>query len=446
MPGRTPGSRERGSASRMRRLARIAGSALAAALLAGLAAIHVSNHRVADQARAAIEGARQATPAAEAAPDDPAAALPAFAILSASPLAPPPGGTASLPWWRDLSVNSGPLADLAAATAALDRDLLRDAFLHRLAHRILTRIDRPDVASDLAFDGLKAALAIGGTGPRQDALIRLWASTDWSLTMPDPPERLQALLGHLDRALATEPRLTPALDPTLVERIRDRLRREPLSARAYAAIRTSDAAQALPPFRVDLALGADGWMVKRRSGASLATPIPGLLTADGFHRVVVPALMDLSASLDSDTWVLGETTAAGGDLTASVLALYLDDVARAWDWVHDDLDLTPATADPGTVTRMIAALGRSPGPLLRLAVAARQATLLDRGQGDDAALAALAGKLGGFRLWTAIDRRYVWLDRTELDGFPALAGAVRRFVDTAGSLPADAAGPAPALD
>ncbi len=88
----------------------------------------------------------------------------------------------------------------------------------------------------------------------------------------------------------------------------------------------------------------------------------------------------------------------------------------------------------------------SPGPLLRLAVAARRATLFDHGQGDDAALAALARKLGGLRLWTAIDRRYAWLDGTELQGAPLLDDAIRRFVDTAGSMPADAAAPAGALD
>lgn len=420
-----------------RRLARIAGCILAATLLAGLAAIHVSNHRLADRTRAAIESAQAATPTPDAAPEDPAAVLPALDALAASPST----DLAPLPWWRRLSLNAAPLDDLAAATAKLDRGLLRDAFLHRLAQRILARIDQPDVASDLAFDGLKAALAIGGTGPRQDGLIRLWASTDWSLTTPD--RMRQALLVQLDRALAADPRLAPSLDMAAVERIRARLRGEPLSARAYAAIRTSDAAQSLPPFRADLVLGADSWAVRRRSGVSLATPIPGLLTADGFRRVVVPALMDLSASLGSDDWVLGAAPSAGGDLTASVLALYLDDVARAWDGLQDDLELTPA-ADPEAAANILTALTRSPGPLLRLAVAARRATLFDRG--DEPALAVLARKLGGLRLWTAIDRRYAWLDGAELQAAPLLDNAIRRFVDTAGSMPADAPAPASSLD
>src|SRR5688572_2566903 len=110
-----------------RRPARIAGCILAAALLAGLAAIHVSNHRVADRDRTRINHRTAAPPAPDAASDEPAAALPALDALAASPLAAP------LPWWRRLSLNATRLEDLAAATAGLDRELLRDAFLRRLA-------------------------------------------------------------------------------------------------------------------------------------------------------------------------------------------------------------------------------------------------------------------------------------------------------------------------
>ncbi len=295
----------------MRRPARIAGCILAAALLAGLAAIHVSNHRVADRARAAIETAQAATPAPDAAPDEPAAALPALDALAASPLA----DLAPLPWWRRLSLNATPLEDLAAATAGLDRDAAAgrvpapagaaDPGPHRPAGRRL---------------GPRLRRAEGGAGHRRHrpAAGRADPAVGVDRLVADHRRiaMRQALVVQLDRALAAEPRLAPPLDMAVVERIRARLRDQPLSARAYAAIRTSDAAQSLPPFRADLVLGADSWAVRRRSGASLATPIPGLLTADGFHRVVVPALMDLSASLGSDDWVLGAAPSGGGDLTA----------------------------------------------------------------------------------------------------------------------------------
>jgi len=411
---------------------------LAFVLVAGglLAFVHLSNQRLIDEAGAALTSARAAAPDATAAPEDPAAALPALEALDASPLA-----GRSPEWWRRASVNFAQVGDLAAETRRLDNDLLRDAFLRRLATRILHRIDRPEIEPELAFDGLKAVLALGGAGPRQDALIRLWATIDWSVT---DPERQDRLLKMLDEALAAEPRLRPATDAATIERVRDRLRQAPLPARAYASIRTSRAAQDLPPFRADLILGRDSWAVTRRSGASLATPVPGLLTADGFHRVVVPALADLSGSLQADAWVLGDdarTDQSGRALTAAVLSLYLADVARAWDGLLNDLQLAPTHADPESVGRTIQAMTRPQGPLLHLALAARQATAFDLASGGDAArLAALAESLAGSRPWAEIDRRYAWLLAPaggDLPGFSALVEAARPFLDRAGSLPAD---------
>jgi len=414
----------------------VLGGGLAIAAL--LAAIHVANERLAADARSAIVEARAAAPDAAASPDDPAVALAALDRLSASPLAGAPPA-----WWRRASLNAATLDDLQAETQRLDRDLQRDGLLGRLAGRILERIERPDIAPELAFEGLKAVLALGDASvPRQDDLVRLWASIDWSITEP-APDRRERLARHLEQALATEPRLLPAVDASAIDRVRARLRQTPLSVRAYAAIRSSEAAQALPPFRADLVLGADGWALARRSRTSLATPIPGLLTAEGFHRVMAPALADLSGALQADAWVLGGTgqpETVGRTLAATVLGLYLDDVARAWDSLLDDLEILPARSD--SAGQVIDALTRSPGPLLRLALAARQATLFDRANGADAArLAALAEAVGGTRPWSAIDRRYAWLlagDGGDLPGFAALIDAARPLVDSAGGLPGDA--------
>lgn len=419
------------------------GLAFTAALLA---AIHVSNERLAREARSAIAEARAAAPDTAASPDDPAVALDALDRLSASPLAGAPPA-----WWRRAGLNAAGLDDLRAETQRLDLDLLRDGLLGRLAGRILERVERPDIAPELAFEGLKAVLALGDAdAPRQDDLIRLWAAIDWSMTEP-APDRRERLAHQLDRALAAEPRLMPAVDASAIDRVRARLRQTPLAVRAYAAIRSSEAAQALPPFRADLLLGADGWPLARRSGASLATPIPGLLTADGFHRVMAPALADLSGALQADAWVLGESgrrESIGQTLAAAVLGLYLDDTARAWDSLLDDLEIPPARTD--NAGRVIDALTRSPGPLLRLALAARQATLFDRASGADAErLSALAEAVGGTRPWTAIDRRYAWLlggDDPDLPGFAALIDAAQPLVDSAGGLPGDAPPSASPLD
>ncbi|MGF6232870.1 type VI protein secretion system component VasK [Inquilinus ginsengisoli] len=417
-------------------MAVLAGGFVVAAAL--LAAIHIDNRQLAREARSAIAEARAVAPDPAASPDDPAVALDALDRLSASPLAGAPPA-----WWRRTGLNAATLDELRTEAQRLDRDLLRDGFLWRLAGRILERIERPEVAPELAFEGLKAVLALGDANvPRQDDLVRLWAAIDWSITEP-AADRRERLAHHLNRALAAEPRLVPRVDAGAIDRVRTRLRQTPLAVRAYAAIRSSEAAQALPPFRADLVLGADSWALARRSGASLATPIPGLLTADGFHRVMAPALADLSGALQADAWVLGEgerPETVGRTLAATVLGLYLDDAARAWDSLLDDLEILPARTD--NTRQVIDALTRSPGPLLRLAIAARQATLFDRASGADAArLSALAEAVGGTRPWSAIDRRYAWLltgDGADLPGFAALIDAARPLVDSAGGLPDDA--------
>lgn len=418
---------------------------LLVAIAGGLAAVHVSNQDLATRTRDAIAAATAALPPADQAPADPGVVLPALEALAATPL--PEDG---LPWWRRPALNAQALDQLAIERRDLDRRLLGEAFLPRFAAGILARIDRPDVAPELAFDGLKLLLALAGSGPPQDALTRVWAEVQWSF---DAAELQDRLLRQLDRALAAQPRLTVTLDPAAVERVRARLREAPLPTRAYAAIRTSDAAQRLPAFRPDRVLGADGWAVVRRSGQSMAAPIPGLLTAAGFQEVVAPALADVSASLQSDTWVLGGGTApqaTGRELTEAVLTLYLADVGQAWDALLGDIEIVKVPADPDEAAKLVAALTQSPGPLLRLAVAARQATLFDTAQsaGAEPRLAALAEMLGGRRPWQEVDRRYAWLlpEGTDLPGFSALADAARPFIDRAGSLPRDRSQTAPGLD
>jgi len=418
---------------------------LLVAIVAGLAAVHLSNQDLAARTRDAIAAATAALPPADQDPEDPGAVLPALEALAAAPL--PEDGP---PWWRRPALNAATLDQLAAGRRDLDRRLLGEAFLQRFAAGVLGRIDRPDVAPELAFDGLKLLLALAGSGPPQESLTQVWAQVQWSF---DAADRQDRLLRQLDRALAARPRLTVTLDPAAVERVRARLRQAPLPTRAYAAIRTSDAAQRLPAFRPDQVLGADGWAVVRRSGQSMATPIPGLLTAAGFQEVVAPALADISASLQSDAWVLGGGTApqaTGRELTEAVLALYLADVGQAWDALLGDIEITRAPADPDQAAKLVAALTRSPGPLLRLAAAARQATLFDTAQsaGAEPRLAALARALGGRRPWQEIDRRYAWLlpEGNDLPGFAALADAARPFIDRAGSLPRDRSQAAPGLD
>ena len=56
--------------------------------------------------------------------------------------------------------------------------------------------------------------------------------------------------------------------------------------------------------------------------------IPGFLTVDGFHGVLLPGLLDAAKSVASESWVLGEQTELDpngpqmGALERDVIALY----------------------------------------------------------------------------------------------------------------------------
>ena len=84
--------------------------------------------------------------------------------------------------------------------------------------------------------------------------------------------------------------------------------RVPLAERVYSRIKPSAAAQRLPPWRPSDALGPAGLGVfVRASGKPLTEGVPGFLTVDGFHSVLLPALPGATREVASESWVLGRT-------------------------------------------------------------------------------------------------------------------------------------------
>ena len=75
--------------------------------------------------------------------------------------------------------------------------------------------------------------------------------------------------------------------------------------------------------------------------------MPGFLTVNGFHKVLLPALPSATREVASESWVMGQKVPANLDpaqqaeLQNSVVKLYLDDYAKAWDGVLQDLEIVP---------------------------------------------------------------------------------------------------------
>jgi type VI secretion system protein ImpL len=225
---------------------------------------------------------------------------------------------------------------------ALDRVLL-PRLLARLENQIRAGMQRPDYL----YEATRIYLMLGGAGPLDRPLVTEWMGLDWQQAFPGAvgtPNR-EALGRHLEALLAQDFHRYP-LDGALVDSARRIFSRLPMAERIYSRLRT--AAQNVAPWKPGEAMGVAGqrWFTTA-SGRPLAElAVPGLFTVDGLHRALLPQLPRAIIEAASESWVLGPeaATALAGDprqLEASVLRLYAEDYARAWQAVLTDLVLPP---------------------------------------------------------------------------------------------------------
>ncbi|HZU90297.1 MAG TPA: type VI secretion system membrane subunit TssM, partial [Stellaceae bacterium] len=266
---------------------------------------------------------------------------------------------------------------------AVYRHALERVLLPRLVWRLETQmrgaLDRPDYL----YEATRVYLMLGSAGPLDRDLVRAWFSLDWQAAYPGPvlaPIRAD-LARHLD-ALLADPLPPIALDGALVAAARAAFSRVPLAERVYSRILASRAAQALPPWRPADALGPGGTrFFVRASGQPLDDGIPGFYTVDGFYKVLLPALGDVTEEVASESWVLGKASAVAPDSAAAqqlerdVIGLYEADYAKHWDAMLADLEPVPLR-NAAQAAQDLYILGSPHSPLRDLlASIARQLTL-----------------------------------------------------------------------
>ncbi len=287
---------------------------------------------------------------------------------------------------------------LRAGAEAVYRHALSYALLPRLIWRLEAQMRGNLTRPDFLYEATRVYLMLGGKGPLDPALVREWMTIDWQASYPGAfnAPLLSALAGHLDALLAL-PQPDVMLDDGLVAQARATFSRVPLAARVYSRIKPSTAAQRLPPWRPSDVLGPAGLgVIVRASGRPLTEGVPGFLTVDGFHRVLLPALPAATREVASESWVLGKTAqislgeAQMKDLESSVIALYEADYAKAWDGVLQDLDVVPLRSLTQAAQDLyILASPQSPMKDLLTAIA-RQLTLSKPPAGAGGSVADLA--------------------------------------------------------
>jgi type VI secretion system protein ImpL len=255
------------------------------------------------------------------------------------------------PWWK---LGMSQEAKLAAAAHEVYRHALERALLPRLVWRLEAQLRGNMNQPDFLYEATRIYLMLGNAGPLDRDLVHEWMRLDWQTSYPGAelaPTR-EALLGHLD-ALLAEPLPAVSLDGALVVQARSAFAGVSLAQRAYSRVRPSAAAQRLPPWLPSDALGPAGVdLFVRASGKPLNDGVPGFLTVDGFHKVLLPSLDAAARSVVSESWVLGqrvELDPNGPQMRAvqqQMITLYEDDYAHAWDAMLADLNFAQMRSLP----------------------------------------------------------------------------------------------------
>ena len=289
-------------------------------------------------------------------------------------------------------------AKLRAGADTVYRHALGYALLPRLVWRLEAQMRGYFTQPDFLYEATRVYLMLGGQGPLDAALVKEWMTYDWQTQYSGAANMavVAGLQGHLD-ALLAQPLPPVPLDDALVAQARTTFSRVSLASRAYSRIKPSAAAQSLPPWRPSDVLGPAGMRVfTRASGKKLSDGVPGFFTVDGFHKVLLPALPSATREVASESWVMGQKVpvnldnAQQAELANSVVKQYLDDYAKAWDGLIQDLEIVPLRSLPQAAQDLYV-LASPQSPLKDLLTAiARQVTLSEPPAAETAAKAKAA--------------------------------------------------------
>jgi type VI secretion system protein ImpL len=283
--------------------------------------------------------------------------------------------------WLQLGLSQR--AKLAAGAHAVYRHALERVLLPRLIWRLEAQMHGAIDQPDYLYEATRVYLMLGALGPLDRDLVREWMSYDWRATYPGAfrTRVRDDLVRHLDELLV-DPLPAIPLDGSLLDSARKTFSRVPLANRVYSRIAPSAAAQAVQPWRPADALGAAGVRVfVRASGNPLTEGVPGFYTIDGFYRVLLPALGDVTKQVASESWVLGKASEVAPDsedaqrLEHDVIELYEKDYAKHWDAMLRDLNVVPLRT-PEQAAQDLYVLGSPQSPIRDLLVpVVRQLTL-----------------------------------------------------------------------
>lgn len=252
------------------------------------------------------------------------------------------------PWLMTFGLYQGD--KLGQASESIYRKLLNQVFMTRLMTRLEQQIRDHGNNTDYLYEALKVYLMLGNKHFDQET-IRTWIHLDWDTNLPldVTNEQRISLKDNLDVLIESRPIPLPRpLDDNLVAQARKLLNRVPLAERIYGRIKLELSTANIAEFRINEAAGRDASIVfTRSSGEPLSKGVAGMFTYKGYHNYFIPENKRLTESLADENWIFGTQSESSLSevelelLRQEVRKLYLDDYARQWSALLNDIRIVP---------------------------------------------------------------------------------------------------------
>jgi type VI secretion system protein ImpL len=302
-------------------------------------------------------------------------------------------GGENSPWSMHAGLYQG-RAMQRAAREAYAREL-NATIVPALAESLGRRLDALVSEPDKLYEYLKGYLMLGSPERLQAEQLVVLAAVEWEREHAAEPQVRTELMSHLEWLL-TDGELSPApVDAALVTRARNALAAATPAALAYNRLKLAHAGPDSRPLRLDQEVQGLDTVFRRRSGRSLAEPLPALFTREAFLEISSKGGAEIARRLQEDSWVFGEGTLPtefDAGLTRDVIALYERDYIATWDALLADLEVMPL-GDAESAARNLGILGSASSPLkVLLTIVARETNLAPPADPAAAAAGQMADK------------------------------------------------------
>ena len=248
------------------------------------------------------------------------------------------------PWAMRWGLYQGTSIGNAARDAYLRE--LDGILLPRFAARVRQRLGEYGREPEKLYVYLKAYLMLGEPKHLDKAHLQYLADLEWKGVEGSATPAGESASKHFHALLDYGDTLRPiALDPALVAQARSTIRQASVPRIMYSRIQASYATDVAHAVHLDAAGGIGlEKVLKRKSGVSLAEPMPSLYGRTVFKEVTGRGTAELVKQYAEDSWVWGGDALSVANpvrLAVDVRELYERDYIAAWDGMLRDLELVP---------------------------------------------------------------------------------------------------------